>query len=749
MEGIEIHAKDTLLVMGQHLNEAGLLHHEELWHLDTCLSWLLLGLVLAIVIFLVFNKKAYAFVSKRLWMFALFVFAGGVALYCVGFNDGGSHNNPSVLAFRSIISSMEMFLSHSDMIEIKEELHHDSGYMFLFSLTHFLAVLISALFIIKLLGMRFVSKIKLKLWCWESLFSKNVKDLHVFWGVNENSILLAKSIGKGKRIIFINMVDDNHSLQYSRFSFSHFFHSSNPDVEGHVEEIEEIGALLLNAKKTLRQNIGKAKEKILFKPIGIKNADTLVKRTLNRGKKQNVNFYFLSENERENISAVIELKKLAEENQFYLDNDNFICYCHASRNAVNRSILNTDGLRYNIYLIDSAYLSVLELKKNKEAHPVKYVDVDTVKGVVKTPFTGMVIGFGETGRDVFKFLYEFSSFVKRVDVGDDGKDKIYKQDRKLIVVDSNLEPLKSDFLLEAVKLNDESGIEWCNCSTHSTVFDELVKNNVADLNYVVIAVNDDAEAISLMQKLYTMFVQYRDADNKSKVGIYVRVRGKNAQKTFDRIKYYFDKYNSDSGISINLYGSDEKIFSYNNITNETLEICAKEFFYRYSKESAKLVNDQDGLKRLEATTPAEEWKRRRESKKNSLSDLIDVYYKEEQDRSNVWHIYTKRELLGGDTSDANQRLQQDESLRNTLAYCEHLRWNSKMYLMGFTGFDNDDNENKCDKNKKDMLRKKHPCLLSCDDLIRGENKGTLKYDKGTVILSFSENIEEILKPTAQ
>ena len=59
-------------------------------------------------------------------------------------------------------------------------------------------------------------------------------------------------------------------------------------------------------------------------------------------------------------------------------------------------------------------LAALELKEDGRSHPVNFVDVDTATATVSSVFTALVVGFGETGSDVFKFLYEFSSFIKGV-----------------------------------------------------------------------------------------------------------------------------------------------------------------------------------------------------------------------------------------------------------------------------------------------------------------------------------------------
>lgn len=72
------------------------------------------------------------------------VFIAGFLIYWYAFNEGGSDSNSIALAFRSALSSMEMFASHSDLLEVPEDLHHDPFYMTIFSVIHFLAVIVSA-----------------------------------------------------------------------------------------------------------------------------------------------------------------------------------------------------------------------------------------------------------------------------------------------------------------------------------------------------------------------------------------------------------------------------------------------------------------------------------------------------------------------------------------------------------------------------------------------------------------------------
>ena len=120
----------------------------------------------------------------------MLVFIVGMVLFWIGFNEKGCENNYVALFTRSALSSMEMFLSHSDLIEINEELHNNSVYMLFFSLVHFLAIIVSALVLVKFLGIRMLSWFKILSWNW----SYSSKNLHVFFNIDSNSIALAKDI---------------------------------------------------------------------------------------------------------------------------------------------------------------------------------------------------------------------------------------------------------------------------------------------------------------------------------------------------------------------------------------------------------------------------------------------------------------------------------------------------------------------------------------------------------------------------
>ena len=112
-------------------------------------STLLLIIIGIGLVYLLFKKRKFL-VDNLKWI-AGTVFIAGFLIYWYAFNEGGSDSNSIALTFRSALSSMEMFASHSDLLEVPEDLHHDPFYMTIFSVIHFLAVIVSAVFIIKLL----------------------------------------------------------------------------------------------------------------------------------------------------------------------------------------------------------------------------------------------------------------------------------------------------------------------------------------------------------------------------------------------------------------------------------------------------------------------------------------------------------------------------------------------------------------------------------------------------------------------
>lgn len=742
--------------------------------------WFAVLLVFIFTVLLVFfSRNGISRLTRHLKLAALVLWAAGVALYMYGFNEEGSvKNNSLVLFLRASLSSMEMFVSHSDLIEVKKELHHEAMYMVPFSVVHFCAVLVSALFIIRLLGLRFVSWFKLLSWRVFHLFIKN-KPCFVFFGIECNGILLAESIkrkyGENCRIIFINLPDDRHTHADSRLTFGHIFHSSGERASVYADNIERMGALMFNAGKRVSEvsdsNAGIIGDNTtvfdIFSRLGlsvplIRSFDFLIGRFAERGK---VEFFFLSDNETENISSVLALKALDKDSNPDTCK-NFRCYCHVRRKSSNMALLRRGGLKNRIYPVDSSLLSVMKLMKDVANHPVSFVDIDKDRAVAKTGYTGMVVGFNETGREAFKFLYEFSSFV----CDDSGTENV----KTIHVVDEHLDSMKAEFLNNAPALKDKSRetVEWWeNMSTHSEAFWEKLRLVIDGLNHVVIAVGDDEEGVALACDMYEFAYRYRKDLDRFK--IFVRIRD---GKISDHMHKVAD--------IIVPFGTDRDVFEYETMSVDVLEMQAIRFFYNYerkrienmksvevpncteelknmAKGDMKGAGDENRIERIrseiegmereiekfeeidgDAFKPddekgAELWLHRRlyklvdgdYARRDKKEDDIEVTYMEEQDKSNVWHALTKRALSR--YRDFGM-VASDPVLLANMNYCEHLRWNAKMELLGFARGE-----------KKDLRKRLHPCIVDCKTL--SEKFGyTIPFDQTMVEVSFGDmtNIEK-------
>lgn len=763
MKQIVVNPSDTIQVFTGHSEENEV--HSLSSHIAECFSkcidscsqrilesnWLdgvniVIALLAILFVVSICKPKVKVMLFRHLKIQAFLIWVCGVILYMVGFNEHGSAASNVALLLRSSLSSMEMFVSHSDLIEVNEKFHGNPTYMALFALTHFCAVAISAIFILRLFGFRLVSWVKVMKAYICSWLPLNC-NYYVMFGVNSNTLMLANSIHKKRkeekqRIIFINMPKKGHSHAATRFSFSHFFHSDSNGIDKYLEDIEMMGALLFNSSRSFDNPILKHSIDDVFKVFQALDFSWIVRMPLQnllrnsatrKNKKINgskVEFFFLSDEEKDNLIAVTVLQKIPKK-QIDYKNFSFNCYCHARKSQNNAAMLNEGALAFKVHIIDTSNLAVLDLKRDNRFHPVNFVEKDTNTGTVKSAFTGMVIGFGETGRDAFRFLYEFSSFTKD-NQGNPSAKKIH-------VIDKDIDDLKAEFLEEAPALKNNSEIEWWNVkSTHSAGYWDKLKSVIQELNYIVISVKDDEEAVGIATSIFEYAYRYRDNLNRFK--IFVRLRNSMREDFLRKHKEFFNV--------IVPFGSVMDAFSYETINKDVLEKAAKRFKYRYDiLYGAKFDAIENGNEEEYAD---EAWLKRRkvyleetDAVKRKESE-IKIWYQEEQDRSNVWHIYTKIALVNEDVTPKSLQLDSNKQLLQNLSDCEHLRWNAKMELLGFEPATSEDIKKEEEKSKdkqrdpwRSLKLRRHECIVDCQTLhFNPVLAKTIPYDESAVKLSF-------------
>lgn len=707
---------------------------------------ILVTLLAFVFLISIFIPKVKITLFRHLKIQAFVIWVCGVVLYMVGFNEHGSAASNIALLLRSCLSSMEMFVSHSDLIEVKDELHGNPTYMAVFALTHFCAVAISAIFILRLFGFRLLSWVKL-VGAYMCSWLRKDCNYYVMFGINSNTVALAKSISKNKSkerhcIIFINMPQKGHGHAATRFSFSHFFHSDSNGIDKYLEDIEEMGALLFISSRSFENPILGNKTDDVFKvfktldfswavriPLQklLRNSATGKYRNRNKSK---VEYFFLSDEEKENLQAVTVLQTI-QKKEIYHKDSSFYCYCHARKSQNNTSMLNEGKLAFMVHIIDTSNLAVQNLKREKDYHPINFVEKDLNAGTVRAAFTGMVIGFGETGRDAFRFLYEFSSFTKD-NQGNPSAKKIH-------IIDKDIDELKAEFLTEAPALRNKTEIDWWNAqSTHSAVFWDKLKTIIQDLNYIVISIKDDEEAVGIATSIFEYAYRYRDNFNRFK--IFVRLRNSMREDFLRKHKEFFN--------IIVPFGSVRDAFSYDTINKDVLEKAAKRFKYRYDKlYGAKFDAIENGNEEEYAD---EAWLKRRKVYLEEIDAVkrkeseIKIWYQEEQDRSNVWHINTKIALVNEDVTPESLQLDSNKQLLRNLSDCEHLRWNAKMELLGFESATKEDIK-KAEEKSKDKQRnpwksfklRRHECIVDCQTLHSNHVLvKTIPYDESAVKLSF-------------
>ena len=751
---------DTLSVAGEVIIGNGELPHACLLN-DWGITASFLAAMAAAVFCILTVRPLKRWFVGHLRLLASFVFLAGVGLYVAGFNDGGCHENAVALVLRAMLSSLEMFVSHSDLIEVKAALHHDGLYMTVFALVHFCAVLVSAVFILRLFGLRFASWLNLCLWRWV----KAPEAYYVFWGVDDHALSVAKSLRRangGTKIglVFVGLPHGEGGHATSRLTFSHFFRSADDRADRHIGEIEEIDGLLLHADKPLSSVSPDGGKTTVYNLFGRLGASRMLGRLIGKAAAAGckVEYFFLSDDEQANVAGVVALKKL---DGTRIGKDDFRCYCHARTNGVTRMLSRHGGLKYRIHLVDSSSLAVVRLKKEAANHPVTVVGIDRDEAVATTPFTGMVIGFGETGRDAFRFLYEFSAFVR------DGEG--HENPRTIHVVDRDLANLKADFLKDAPALKAKSGdaIDWWEqVSSLSEAFGERLHDMIDRLNYVVVAVGDDREGLSLALALYEFAYRHRadvSRDEAKRFRIFVRLRKLRIADVLPRC--------------IVPFGADEDIFRYDTLSVDVLEKSAMRFFYEYMRRDVQRmeravsecrerlaqaeanaampgggeaeatrreIDEMDAqiaaFRRIDAgdssaeAKQAELWRFRREYKfdrnrcgyvlRTDEADDIEVEYQEGQDRSNAWHAATKRALAGAGAAAVSARAM------TNLSSCEHLRWNARMELSGFLPGE-----------EKNFRTRTHRCLVDCATL-KEKYAYTIPYDRAVVELSLCDGPDD-------
>ncbi len=676
---------------------------------ETVLNWCQIELWMiffvifsSVIILLLCKSKIIEKLSKHILSLSLTVWLLGVFTYIVGFY--GSNVNGLSVVLSAIISSFKMFVVSNDLARVSSFLREDPSYMTLFALLHFAAAVVAFMFIFKMIGYKIKSSMKIII---HKYFHAKGKVVHLFWGVNEASLLLAEDIRKkhaDETIIFVDIdkeCEDNIQRKNSLSNITNSITIKNSEI-ARLDAIDALVDHCYNGPYSLKGNNATD----IFGCLQLKNIGTILQKSVKSY------FYFLSDDETKNIAGALNLQK--DKKLGTMDKEKPIIYIHARRDANNEifdhySQYDGESQRMKIKIVDSSFLSIATLKQNVSALPVNCVRIDKATGLVKSPFTALIIGFGNTGMEAFKFLYEYSAFV-----GSDHK----KSPFKCYAIDEKMNK-KAGLVREMMPAIGEDELSLYQADIDSEKFWTIIKNIISELNYVVIALNNDEAGLSLAVNLFKYALKNRSA-NQPMLKIMLRCYDNSNERRMTEVANNLNKSIEGNNIELQLYGKQKDLYCCDSILSDITLREAKEFNRVY--ENSELSAEEQWQKNF----GEEEIVRLMDKKKMSRYHAIyDVNRRIAQNISNSLHHQTKMILMGFSEHDSSKRLklyygyvnsreiyttaykcgEEDALLLKNMAMVEHERWVASHKLMGYIY----DAENNC-------VRKHHKCICPWEGL---------------------------------
>lgn len=509
------------------------------------------------------------------------------------------------------------------------------------------AIWTTSILLIHFLAGRLVSRI------WLLLHSGKKKGVrtHVFLGTGPQSIALAQSLPSGERILFVDRpAPDSIPKKVSILTFLQGVRS-NSAAQGMLRT-EVPGAVLLKA----RQNPGKRSGGSLFPELGLK-------RLAKWAENENNCFYLLSDRQEENLSDLRRMLPVQAQVYYRADREG---------TALKTDLASPD----NIHIVDSSFLAAKALRADDSLYPVRLVGIGRnaqgePAGYVDSPFNALVCGFGESGQGALSFLYEFGVFVDK-----DGN----ASPSRCTVLDAEMDRIVAGYKATRPALDDKR-VRFVQCDTSSTLFQDILREEIGRLNYVFISVGDDARNADLAVGI--LEAAFRSRPDPDRFLIVVRMEHPSDYQ--DLFRFYNESYGGRA--CIRTIGDVRKIWTWDNISGEETLRYADIFQNAYGKSVSAPVTWEERIRQIRRKPGTE------------LSHRLEIRRKTEQDYANFFHVKVKAALCperfwkDGDIAGcipveyAGKHFVGDDpeaaAVLDRLARLEHLRWNASHEINGY------------------------------------------------------------------
>ena len=599
-----------------------------------------------------------------------------------------AQGNVSVFALCviAVSHSLEIFVFNLHFFDTGyEEFYFGPGYggghpfhAYIYSITYVLACISSSALIIRALSRRRAGR------SWLASHKKGVDNSHVFFlggNVAEALAIDIKATHPDQLRIFVGFPDPEEIFVDLSIweKIKRLFRSRQQEDQGPFDAI-------VYSRVPLSQTSGKD----ISLQMDLKDLDVFLKNPTCK-------VYLLADDEKENLHCAELL---------YQDGCKAEIFCRACREGVNKMYEDamTKTPSMNVHLIDSACLAVRNIKNNPELLPVNYVDKGTDakgfrEGWVSSAFNAMILGFGETGREMLGFLYESGSFVGR---------NFKRSPFSCVVMDNKMDSIELLYRKSFPGMNEDAGITFRQYEIGGNDFWEDMAGRIKTLNYIVVCLGDDRRNLRLAADLVEF--AYRQGRDLSKNFVILVVQKHPTHLDRVTMQYYnsIGQYHD----CIREFGNLKDVWTYDNMTGDSLKARAKSFFAGYMRAQG------------DTRDPGQVWNQRDEMIVNTPDFALHskLVRQRAQDFANCFHISTKMALLGPEIIDCRKDIAKcipahyenahytgdDKHVETVLHYMavhEHIRWETSHVAMGYA-------PGKC----TDEVKKTHQWIMSYDDL---------------------------------
>jgi len=658
----------------------------------------------------------------------VWIWSWGWVLYFVAIAIGRQPHVGAELLLRSAVGALDLFLLDVDS-NIYDAIQHYAVLKGLLTTASFAAALCTALLVISLV----LARLRAWLHVRHLLPDSRHDHLYLFFGMSDGARLLADDVYASDPrsiIVFIEQsldsegaADGGDDADGWKSIMSMLTHRRRTFRATHEDNRRAL-AIANAAVSSLDGDRGQQPAD-LFHCLGLDAVGHMVS-TLDSLDGGELHIFFLADDAHDNVLAAT---LMATDRSVQSPAFATTIYCRAPRSGVNSAIEDL-GLpperRVALRLLDTAHLAVEDLKTHRHCHPVNFVDVETLAdanpGTVSSPFVSLVIGFGQTGQEAVRFLYEYGAFASNTS----STGEALRSPFSCHVVDQAMATIEGTFMASvpgascqpvaaAAATGRQSAIVLHHCPFGSAAFyDEVLSPIVEELNYVVVALGSDELNMAVAVELLS-YTRRRRAD-LSHFCIFCRAY---EESHYRHLEQTADHYRRQLGEShIVLFGRQSNIFSHRLIVDDAFLKQGQQYYENYRRLNVDPDNDEGTWEeRRQATlqggkgTPGERRSRLRR--------------KETQDRSNALHAMTKvllferaataaqapllaRRMLAQRPPEGQPRhcypqlTPQQQRLMLNMAMGEHIRWNASHEMLGYTG---DTDAHYCDERTK-----RHNCL---------------------------------------